>query len=131
MPPIRADAPGEPLRRLAIESDGVDDATVAAMRDRGHDVELVESGQDALNALSRRGADIVLCDLDMPGMDGKCCLERLRQDSRFDHINIIVYSTNSFSNDISRIESLGATFLKKVNSFDDLCNIIRNLVHHQ
>jgi len=36
------DAPGEPLRRLAIESDGVDDATVAVLRERGHDVELVE-----------------------------------------------------------------------------------------
>jgi gamma-glutamyltranspeptidase/glutathione hydrolase len=36
------DAPGEPLRRLAIESDGVDAAAVAALRERGHDVELVE-----------------------------------------------------------------------------------------
>jgi gamma-glutamyltranspeptidase/glutathione hydrolase len=36
------DAPASPLRRLAIESDGVDDATVAALQARGHEVELVE-----------------------------------------------------------------------------------------
>jgi gamma-glutamyltranspeptidase/glutathione hydrolase len=36
------DAPLTPLRRLAIESDGVDDATVAALRSLGHEVELVE-----------------------------------------------------------------------------------------
>ena len=38
----RTDAPGEPLRRLSIESDGVDSATVDALRALGHDVELVE-----------------------------------------------------------------------------------------
>jgi gamma-glutamyltranspeptidase/glutathione hydrolase len=36
------DAPLTPLRRLAIESDGVEDATVAALRSLGHEVELVE-----------------------------------------------------------------------------------------
>ena len=39
---VQTDAPGEPLRRLAIESDGVDADTVAALRERGHDLELVE-----------------------------------------------------------------------------------------
>jgi gamma-glutamyltranspeptidase/glutathione hydrolase len=34
--------PGEPLGPLAIESDGVDEATVGALRDLGHEVELVE-----------------------------------------------------------------------------------------
>ena len=38
----RTDAPFTPLRSLAIESDGVDDATVEALRSRGHEVELVE-----------------------------------------------------------------------------------------
>jgi gamma-glutamyltranspeptidase/glutathione hydrolase len=36
------DAPGEPLRRVAIESDGVDAAAVDALEARGHEVELVE-----------------------------------------------------------------------------------------
>jgi gamma-glutamyltranspeptidase/glutathione hydrolase len=36
------DAPLTPLRRLAIEADGVDDATVAALRALGHELELVE-----------------------------------------------------------------------------------------
>ena len=36
------DAPLRPLRRLAIEADGVDDTTVATLRAMGHEVELVE-----------------------------------------------------------------------------------------
>jgi gamma-glutamyltranspeptidase/glutathione hydrolase len=39
---VQAEAPGEPLRPLSIESDGADAATVEALRDLGHDVELVE-----------------------------------------------------------------------------------------
>jgi gamma-glutamyltranspeptidase/glutathione hydrolase len=38
----QTDAPGEALRRLTIESDGVDSATVDALRALGHDIELVE-----------------------------------------------------------------------------------------
>jgi gamma-glutamyltranspeptidase/glutathione hydrolase len=38
----QTDAPFTPLRSLAIESDGVDDATVEALRALGHEVELVE-----------------------------------------------------------------------------------------
>jgi len=38
----QTDGPFTPLRSLAIESDGVDDATVEALRALGHDVELVE-----------------------------------------------------------------------------------------
>jgi gamma-glutamyltranspeptidase len=39
---VQTEAPGQPLGPLSIESDGVDDATVAALRDLGHEVELVE-----------------------------------------------------------------------------------------
>jgi gamma-glutamyltranspeptidase/glutathione hydrolase len=38
----RTDGRGQPLRRLSIESDGVDDSTVEALRAKGHEVELVE-----------------------------------------------------------------------------------------
>ena len=38
----QTDGPFTPLRSLSIESDGVDDPTVEALRTRGHDVELVE-----------------------------------------------------------------------------------------
>jgi gamma-glutamyltranspeptidase / glutathione hydrolase len=38
----RTEGAGLPLRPVSIESDGVDDATVAGLRARGHEVELVE-----------------------------------------------------------------------------------------
>lgn len=91
------------------------------------------SGREALEFLNagERLPDYIFLDINMHEMDGKCCLQLLRQDKKFDHINIIVYSTNSLHHDLADIESLGATFLKKVNSFDDLCAIIRNLAERR
>ena len=92
----------------------------------------VTSSREAIEYLNglEKLPDHIFLDINMPEMDGKCCLQQLRQDRRFDNINIIVYSTNSFPNDLTHIESLGATFIKKANSFTDLCIIIRNLVEH-
>ena len=91
------------------------------------------SGKDALdilNATSTLPNHIVL-DINMPGMDGKLCLKEIRSEKRFDRINVIVYSTNSFPKDIELIEALGATFMRKANSFNDLCEMIRTLIAHE
>ena len=70
----------------------------------------------------------IVLDINMPGMDGKQCLQEIRKDKKFDPINIIIYSTNSFPSDIQQIKSLNATFIKKANSFNDLCQMVGGLV---
>ncbi len=52
-----------------------DDAALRALVSRtlaadGHEVVAVEDGLDALNALSSQAFDLVVSDLDMPGLDG-------------------------------------------------------------
>lgn len=44
----------------------------------GHDITIVESGAEALEALARGGIDIVLLDVAMPTMDGLTVLRTLR-----------------------------------------------------
>lgn len=88
------------------------------------------SGKDALdilNATSTLPNHIVL-DINMPGMDGKLCLKEIRSEKRFDPINVVVYSTNSFPKDVEQIETMGATFMRKASSFNDLCEMIRRLI---
>lgn len=82
---------------------------------------------DILNATSTLPNHIVL-DINMPGMDGKLCLKEIRTEKRFDPINVVVYSTNSFPKDVEQIEAMGATFMRKANSFNDLCEMIRKLI---
>ena len=88
------------------------------------------SAQRALEILktSDKLPDHIVLDINMPGMDGKLCLQTIRNDNKFDPINIVVYSTNSFPKDIEQMESLGATFIRKANSFNELCAIVRKLV---
>ena len=72
--------------------------------------------------------DHVILDINMPGMDGKSCLKEIRKEKKFDSVNVVIYSTNCFPKDIEQIESLGAVFIQKPNSFSDLCAMIQKLV---
>ena len=44
------------------------------------DVEVCASGEEALEALTRQPADLVLSDLTMPGIDGLQLLERVQRE---------------------------------------------------
>ncbi|HEV8357911.1 MAG TPA: sigma-54 dependent transcriptional regulator [Gemmatimonadales bacterium] len=75
----------------------VDD--VAAMADQyaydlrrlgGHEVSVAASGEAALDGLDRLGADCVILDLEMPGMDGFEVLRRIRH--RGNDVPVIVYT---------------------------------------
>jgi len=88
-----------------------------------------QSGLEALDFL--QGVDTlpdhIILDINMPGMDGKLCLQELRKKQKFDGASIVVYSTNICPKDIEYIESLGARFIRKASTFNDLCAILRKL----
>lgn len=46
------------------------------------DVRSAQNGEEALMRLDQHPADIVICDLGMPGMDGVAVLKRMRSDRR-------------------------------------------------
>ncbi|MEX2231163.1 MAG: response regulator [Cyclobacteriaceae bacterium] len=85
------------------------------------------SGKQAFEILN--SSDVfpshIVLDINIPGMDGKIILEELRKEKKFDAINVIIYSTDSSPKDIEQIESLGSTFIRKANSFNELCHLIR------
>jgi CheY-like chemotaxis protein len=60
------------VKRVLILDDDKDiRQTVAeALRDEGYDAVEAESGELALHEVARAGADLVLTDMMMPGMDG-------------------------------------------------------------
>lgn len=95
--------------------------------------ETAVTGAEALKYLheAQRLPDYLILDINMPGMDGKDCLHEIRKDPRLASLTVIVYSTNSFPRDVSEIESLNATFIRKANSFNDLCDTVRRIVSGQ
>ena len=54
-------------------------AIAMALERDGHDCEVCTSGREALEAIEARGADVVVTDWRMPGMDGLELLRRLHE----------------------------------------------------
>lgn len=74
--------------------------------------------------------DMVFLDLHMPMMDGEECLTDIRQDSQFERIPILIYSTSYDLLRIERLFDLGANmFLQKPHSFNDLVASLDRCIH--
>jgi two-component system, chemotaxis family, chemotaxis protein CheY len=66
-------------------------------------------GAAALIALRERWFDLVLTDINMPGMNGEEFVRRLREDELLRDIPVIVVSTDASRSRIEHMLSLGAT----------------------
>ncbi|MGE5259811.1 MAG: chemotaxis protein CheW [Actinomycetota bacterium] len=84
---------------------------------RGYDVTLAGSGEEAL-ALKEGGAtfDLIVSDLDMPGMDGIALAERLKDDPAWGKTPLIALSSHSNPRLIERSRAAG--FVSYVGKFD-------------
>jgi len=51
------------------------------------------NGREALAALAKNGADIVLTDLNMPEMDGEALLQAIRDIPMFEKLPVVVISS--------------------------------------
>lgn len=65
----------------------------------------------------------VFLDIHMQPSDGKTCLIKIKNDSRFQDVKVVMYSTASDENLMAEYKRLGATyFLVKPSTFNGLCD---------
>jgi CheY-like chemotaxis protein len=65
----------------------------------------------------------IFLDINMPGIDGRTCLTKLRKDQRYQNIKVVMYSANSEPSLMEEYKALGATyFLIKPATFSNLCD---------
>jgi len=83
----------------------------------GYEVTLAASAEEAL-ALKEKGAafDLIVSDLDMPGMDGIALAERIKADPEWGTIPLIALSSHSSPRLIERSRAAG--FVSYVGKFD-------------
>lgn len=83
-------------------------------------VETCRSGPEALTTLRQREdlPDVVILDVNMPGMSGFEVLQAIKDDARLRAIPVVMLSTSSQPDDIERAYTLHASsYMVKSNSF--------------
>lgn len=102
-----------------------------ALEDLGDPVLLktAEHGKDALEILevfSEMKPDAIFLDLNMPVMDGQECLKRIRANSMYDDIKIIIYSTSYNPTTAKVLASEGANhYIRKPSNYLSLIDVIK------
>src|SRR2546426_9757002 len=87
---------GTPGKILLIDDDEDITRVVAKiLRKHEYEVATVNSGEAGIEAALRQLPDLVVCDLDMPGLDGFGVLARLRQDARLADIPVVFLTGQS------------------------------------
>lgn len=88
----------------------------------------VENGRGLLEFLSSkqdRKPDIIFLDLNMPEINGWQCLTRLKNETVYKDIPVIIYSTSSNPRDKKTAIELGASgFLTKPSNFKLLVKLL-------
>ena len=91
------------------------------LKQRGHAVRVAPSGQLALNYISRQKPDLILLDVNMPGMNGIEALKRIKADPRWSKIPVMMVTSESErAHVIEAIQSGASSYLAKPFAPEDL-----------
>lgn len=117
---------------ILIVDDDADDREImkdAFMRS-GEEIEyiFIENGDKLIEYLNQNIVDnlpaLILLDLNMPGKDGRETLKEIKENNRYNHIPIIVFTTSSSHRDKMMAYELGANcFITKPDTFNKLMNL--------
>ena len=98
-------------RKVLLAEDGLVNQRVAVglLERRGHHVDLVENGKEALDALKRKDYDIILMDIQMPIMDGITAVGMIREMEKTtsEHQVVIAMTAHAMSGDKERFLEAG------------------------
>lgn len=101
---------GTPGTVLVVDDDLLNRIVLSTnLQEAGYIVETAENGQQALEMLAQQAFDLVLLDILMPELDGYQVLERIKADSSWRNIPVIVVSSLDEMESILRCIEMGAT----------------------
>lgn len=97
------------MKILLVDDDAfLRDMYATKFTELGHDIEVAEVGEAALNTLHEKTFDIVLMDMIMPGMTGIELLKKIKEEKLGGDPACIMLSNQSEEQDKSRAMAAGA-----------------------
>jgi CheY-like chemotaxis protein len=102
-----------------------------ALRDTEHAVEpqSFADPQEALDSLfeTQRLPDLILLDINMPGLSGFDVLKKLKENPRLKTIPVVMLTSSELSTDVARAYELGASgYISKPSYMHDIRAILGN-----
>ena len=129
-------------RNILLVEDNPDDVelTLHALEEYNisNKIEVVEDGAEALDYLFATGAyagrdmsempSVVLLDLKLPKVDGLEVLRRIRDDDRTKNLPVVILTSSSEEEDLTKSYELGAnSYVRKPVNFDQFSEAVRQL----
>lgn len=126
------------MRTVFLIDDDADDREIfsdsLASIDPAIVFEQAVNGQDAFEKLESRSfpkPDLIFLDLNMPVMDGRTFLKKIKENIHFSDIPVIIYSTSSSDLDKAfAIQHQAVMFLTKQYSLALIARDIKNAVEN-
>jgi two-component system response regulator len=132
----------KPAHAILLVEDNPADVKITqrALRESGLPVELivVRDGQEAVDYLLRQGThattpnwrspDLILLDLNLPGMSGRQVLERVRSTPALRAVPVVVLTTSRRQEDIQQMYASGAnTYIEKPQNFSRFVEVLQTI----
>lgn len=106
-----------------------------------NELHVVGNGEDALDYLFRTGQyenprssprpDLILLDLNMPRIDGRDVLKKIKEDPDLRRIAVVILTTSSHEEDILRSYDLGVnSYITKPIKMSSFMDAIHDLQHY-
>ena len=122
----------ETRKHLLIVDDetALREAIAERLSDHGFDVEQVSSGEQALQRLAEFAFDVLITDLRLPGIDGRCVLDAALE--RYpDIIAIVITGFGTVKDAVDAIKQGAADFITKPFQFDALLHVLSSAVEQR
>ena len=94
----------------------------------------VSNGLEALEELNHghqvgKLPCLIILDINMPGLDGRDTLARIKQSENLNHLPVVLFTTSSSEKDKSFAQKWGADFITKPLVYSELENLARRFLH--
>jgi len=125
---------GHKTGKVLVVDDADDDRRLLTnyLAEEEVEIETAVNGQDGLNKIEQFAPDLIILDLIMPVMDGVNFLSKIRRDSRYRHVPVIVCTVKELNAaEKLRLGQQAQAVLQKTEDMEkELRRVMRELLRH-
>lgn len=98
------------------------------LKQAGHTIVEAACGEDALEVLKTAHVDLIISDINMPGMDGNELVRRIKADENYRAIPVIMLTTENARGRLAEAKAAGAVgWINKPFKSDELVAAVKTL----